>query len=553
MSQAVATTAPAALVLDRYRPLRPLGSGGSGSVWLARDEHTGLDVALKIVTRQGKAASRAEREAAAAARLRHERCLRAYALGHDEGHVYIAYEYVPGRTLRDGLRAGEVDDAAAVEAATQVLDALAHAHAHGIVHRDVKPSNVLLADGPGVSVRLLDFGLARMEEAETLTAAGDVPGTLAYISPERLIAGEQGSWAGDVWSVGVMLWEALAGEHPFWRASVLESARAIEAGAPPLATKRPDLPKPLLATVDSALSLDPARRPTAAKLASELRESGRRGGRGSGGGRRTGLGLQLPALPALPSVSRSTLSRAAPAALAATSSVVVAAALPFFPGGWPLLLGALAGLAAALRPSAGLALALAVPILPLGNVSLGLAFAYTALAAAWLLLFARDPRAGLLPALGLALGPVGALGLLPLAVLGVRSNVRRAAVCAAAVATAAIAAAVRGSPLPLTGADPLASLGLSGTESPLIAARALWDAAAAQPGLAVVALALAAAAVALPHARGRGAWGLAGWGAALLAVALLPRPEVAAAPIVLATWATFGLLVALPAAVARTR
>ena len=175
------------LVLDRYRPLRPLGSGGSGSVWLARDEHTGIDVALKIVQREGKAALRAEREAEAAARLRHERCLRAYGFGGDDSHVYIAYEYVAGCTFREALRAGRLRDRDAVEAAAQVLDGLAHAHARGIVHRDVKPSNVLLEDGEGVSVRLLDFGLAQFDEADTLTAMGDVPGTLAYISPERLL------------------------------------------------------------------------------------------------------------------------------------------------------------------------------------------------------------------------------------------------------------------------------------------------------------------------------------------------------------------------------
>src|SRR5918992_881774 len=155
------------LVLDRYRPLRPLGSGSSGSVWLARDEQTGLDVALKIVPREGKAASRAEREAEAASRLRHERCLRSYGFGSGYGHVYIAYEYVGGWALREGVRGRGVGDADVVEAAAQILEGLAHAHGRGIIHRDVKPSNVLLAESEGISVRLLDFGLAQFDETET--------------------------------------------------------------------------------------------------------------------------------------------------------------------------------------------------------------------------------------------------------------------------------------------------------------------------------------------------------------------------------------------------
>ena len=230
------------LFLGRYRPLKPLGSGGMGHVWLARDERSGLDVALKIVAREGKSGHRAEREARAAASLRHPRCQRILSLARDPSHVYIAYEYIPGRTLREAIRAGELDDQAAIEVAAQISEALAHAHAKGIVHRDVKPSNVLLAESGEIDVRLLDFGLAQMAEFDTLTALGDIPGTLAYISPERL-HGRTATTAADVWGVGVLLWEALVGVHPFWGGDTVETSRRIQLGAPPLESERPDLPR----------------------------------------------------------------------------------------------------------------------------------------------------------------------------------------------------------------------------------------------------------------------------------------------------------------------
>ncbi len=523
MSNAAPALVQSELVLGRYRPLRPLGSGGSGSVWLARDEQNGLDVALKIVPREGKAASRAEREAEAAARLRHPACQRAYGFGRDSQHVYIAYEYVPGRTFREALRSGELDDSTAIEACAQVLEALAHAHAHGIVHRDVKPSNVLLAEGRDVSVRVLDFGLAQIQQAETLTAQGDVPGTLAYIAPERL-AGALTTEAADVWAAGLMLWEALAGRHPFWRSSLLETARAIEAGAPRLETVRPDLPKPLLAAVNRALDLDPARRPSAAALAGALRLAGRKRRRPRGG---RGQTIALPAV----------VPRLVPALLAAAVAGWSAWALPFFPTGWPFGLAALAAAASVVNARLGLAFALVVPVLPLGNLALAAAALYVLVALALLATMWREPDRGLLFSLGAFLAPIAGLGLFPLAALAVRSPVRRAVQAAAAVLAAGVVAGIRGSPLPFDGAS-APDLGIAASGDPFTLVSAFWGALLSRPTLAVEAVVLAAVAALLPLARTRGLWAIAGLGAGFLAAALLLVPAVAAAPLVVAVWAT---------------
>jgi hypothetical protein len=522
VSNLAAAALQSELVLGRYRPLRPLGSGGSGSVWLARDERNGLDVALKIVPREGKAGSRAEREAETASRLRHPSCQRAYGFGRDSRHVYIAYEYTPGRTFREVLRAGELDDATAIEAAAQMLEGLAHAHARGIVHRDVKPSNVLIADGERLSVRLLDFGLARLPQAETLTAAGDVPGTLAYISPERL-GGRPATPAADVWAVGVLLWEALAGRHPFWQSSLLDTARAIEGGAEPLATVRPDLPRPLLAAVDSALELDPSRRPSAALLAETLREVRKTRRR-----RTRGREFSPP----------TALVRAAPAVLAGLFAAWTAWTLPFYPSGWPLGLAALVAAAAFFRPRLGLAFALAVPIFPLGNFAVGAAVLYAALALALLVLSWPDPESGLLFALGPLLAPIAALGALPLLSSTVRSGIRRAAQVGAAVLAAGIVAGIRHVPLPFDGSIAPHNLALAESDSATATASVLWHALLSRPALVVEALVLAGAAAALPYARARGPWAVALLAAAMLPAALLPVPSVAAIPLVAAFWVT---------------
>jgi eukaryotic-like serine/threonine-protein kinase len=529
------------LVLGRYRPLRPLGSGGSGSVWLVRDERSARDVALKVVAIEGKAGSRAEREVEAGARLRHPRCLRALALARDERHVYVTYPYIPGTTLRDALRRGELADSDAIEAAAQVLEALAHAHRNGIVHRDVKPANIMLEAGrsrgsgggvvgeTSVSVRVLDFGLAQLAEADTLTAVGDVPGTLAYIAPERL-DGKEATGAADVWSVGVILWEALAGRHPFWAASPLETARLIHAGAPVLALRRPDLPPEVCAAVDRMLALEPQRRQRAEHVAGALRAA-----------------ASAPAEPVKAETQAAPIApRATHAGLAGLFTVAAGLLLPFFPTGWPFLLGALSALAAFASPRAGLALALAAPLLPLGNASLGLALAYVPAALAWYLLFVRDARSGLLFGLGPLLAPLGALGLAPALFAHVHGYLRRAALAGAAVLGAVAIATLLGSSFPLTGEESGAALGVGATGSPADAARAMASFLSANAVLGIEALVFAAAAATTGLARARGLWGIAVWGTAFLAAALLaPAGAVSAFPLAFAVWGA-ALVLAVP-------
>jgi len=505
-----------------------------GHVWLARDERSGLDVALKIVAREGKAGSRAEREARAAASLRHDRCQRIISLARDPSHVYIAYEYVPGRTLREAMRAGELDDHAAVEIAAQICEALAHAHAKGIVHRDVKPSNVLLAECEDVDVRLLDFGLAQMAEFDTLTAHGDIPGTLAYISPERL-HGRAATPAADVWGVGVVLWEALAGQHPFWGGDMVETSHKIQEGAPPLQTMRPDLPDRLLDAVSRSLVANPQRRPSARELVDDLRSAPRRR-------KKSGPGTAAPPR----SLTAIASARLLPGALAGIVSGWTAATLPFYPAGWPLGLGALGAALGFAWPRAGLAFALGVGFFPLANISLGLALLYAVIAVAWLALGWRDARSGLLVAVGPLLTPLAGLALMPLAVQLARGRARRAAQAGAAVMLAAVVAGLRRVPLPFDGSTPPLGLGIAGSNRPTAVAGALWRQVQDHPHLLAESLTLAAAAALLPRVRGRGPWAAAGFGAALLAATALATPGAAILPLVVAAWLTAGVLAIAP-------
>lgn len=256
-------------MLGRYVLLRRVGSGGFGSVWLAHDEDLQRDVAVKVVPRgPGGGDERAAREALAAARLSHPGVVALHEAGQDEEAFYLVSEYVDGATL-DALAAqGALSDRDVAVIGAALCDAIGHAHARGVVHRDVKPQNVLIPEAPqsdaGVA-KLTDFGVASLAGDASLTRTGDVLGTLAYMAPEQAEGRPAGPPA-DVYALGVVLYEAFAGEHPVRGPSPAATARRVGRPLPSLARARPDLPPDLCAAVDRAAAVDLEDRGTAADL-----------------------------------------------------------------------------------------------------------------------------------------------------------------------------------------------------------------------------------------------------------------------------------------------
>ncbi|MGH2951505.1 MAG: serine/threonine-protein kinase, partial [Solirubrobacterales bacterium] len=248
------------LVMERFRLLELIGSGGMGTVYRAFDERLQRQVAVKEVV--GGEPGRVLREAQAAARLNHPGIVTLYELGERAGRVLLVSELVPGSTLTELRDAGELSDRDVGELAADLCDALAHAHAHGVVHRDVKPENVIVRDDQqaGKRAKLMDFGIARINGSDSLTATGEVVGTLAYMSPEQA----EGSAVGppsDVYSLGLTVYELWAGENPVAGRSPAETARRIGTELPPLAEYRPDLPRGLATAIDACLAPEPELRP----------------------------------------------------------------------------------------------------------------------------------------------------------------------------------------------------------------------------------------------------------------------------------------------------
>jgi hypothetical protein len=255
------------LVLDRYRLVRRLGTGGFGTVWHAHDERLDRPVAVKRIPIEGGDVGRAEREALAAARLSHPAIVALYEAARDDDAYYLVSELVCGQTLAALVHAGALSDRDVVRIGARLCAALAHAHGRGVIHRDVKPSNVMVADDG--AVKLTDFGIARLLDAAAITRTGDVVGTLAYMAPEQA-EGRRVTAAADLYALALVLYEALAGTNPVRGEGPGATARRIGMRIPPLRRLRRDLPAPLCAAIDRALTPEPERRGTVGALREAL-------------------------------------------------------------------------------------------------------------------------------------------------------------------------------------------------------------------------------------------------------------------------------------------
>jgi serine/threonine protein kinase len=261
------------LVLNRFLIERRIGSGGFGTVYEAWDGRLERPVAVKAIESTGSQDSgRVLREAQAAARLNHPGIVTLYEMGEEDGNALLVTELVDGTTLARLNRDGTLSDREIGEIGADLCEALDHAHERAVVHRDIKPQNVLVTEEGEPSAKLMDFGVARLTDAAALTAPGDVVGTLAYMAPEQAEGRAVGP-AADVYALALMLYESWSGEHPTRRSTPAATARAIGARMRPLRRLRPDLPRELCDTLDACLQARPDRRPSLEELGGAIESS----------------------------------------------------------------------------------------------------------------------------------------------------------------------------------------------------------------------------------------------------------------------------------------
>ncbi|MFF4273028.1 protein kinase [Streptomyces sp. NPDC001536] len=276
------------LIGGRYRLAERIGSGGMGTVWRAHDELVDREVAVKQPRLPGdpedeahqRASHRLYREARAAARVDHPAAVSIHDVVVEDGLPWIVMELVRGESLHEVLRRGPVDPAETARIGLAVLGALRAAHSVGIVHRDVKPANVLL--GPHGRVVLTDFGIAHVQGEESLTVSGEFVGSIDFVAPERM-SGRGAGPPSDLWSLGVLLYAAVEGEPPFRRTTLESTLAAILSFDPP----EPKQAGPLGPLITGLLGKDPELRPDAEEAAKILEAAAE--------------GWPVPPLPATPS------------------------------------------------------------------------------------------------------------------------------------------------------------------------------------------------------------------------------------------------------------
>ena len=260
--------------IGRYEILDEVGQGAMGSVYRARDPLIERTVAIKTVSiaqlqREGAdAESRFLREAQSAGRLSHASIVTIYDVGEDEGLAYIAMEYLPGATLRDIMNKGPMPLDLVLDTATQMAEALAFAHEHGVIHRDVKPANVVLTGQRG-RIKLTDFGIAHLTNSDH-THTGQMLGSPRYMSPEQAM-GHVIDGRSDIFSLGAVLYEMLTGQYAFDGDSLPTIVyRVINETPVPAASLRPHLPKALCELLASMLQKNPKDRPDARALVNAI-------------------------------------------------------------------------------------------------------------------------------------------------------------------------------------------------------------------------------------------------------------------------------------------
>ncbi|MCZ7662825.1 MAG: serine/threonine protein kinase [Thermoleophilia bacterium] len=399
------------LLHDRYRIVRKLGSGAFATVYLAEDQTMGRPVAVKVVEDSDDLDSRPLREAQAAAKLDHPHIVTVHEVVREPTRTLLFTEYVEGATLRELYTRRDLSDTELLQAGIQICRALEHAHRRGVVHRDIKPENIMLVEGEDVDVRVMDFGVARLEDLGSITLDGELVGTLAYMAPEQL-EGRNVDAKADVYALSLTLYEGFTGKNPLKGQKPAELLRGpAKMVFSRLSRSRPDLPAELDDALHRGLEKDPEIRLDAAGLRRMLEKAAR----------------SMPEEEERPTLVQRAGGRIArrvdPARLVFAFKHVVSGLLalgtlayvlprvPFYPDGALLPLTAGVAFLALIVPLVGAALALLLVAAPVFSFAAGWGVVYALAAAAWLGLLRRGRRewAVLLPGVAplLVLGHVG--------------------------------------------------------------------------------------------------------------------------------------------------